>query len=106
KVDESGHLNEMNDVLNSFTSKKITNHVKKISNSDEGILIEGSAKVEKELQKYVSLVVKKRASTLQYEFPIRWLNEDSWQSKVDIHVLESLKGIYDYYLLLADKRTF
>ncbi|WP_172371520.1 CDP-glycerol glycerophosphotransferase family protein [Sporosarcina jiandibaonis] len=106
KVDESGHLYEMNNVLNAFTSKKLPNHVNRVSHSAEGILIEGSAKVTRELQKYVSLVMKKRASTLQYEFPITWLNENSWQSKVDVHVLESLKGIYDYYLLLADERTF
>jgi CDP-glycerol glycerophosphotransferase (TagB/SpsB family) len=106
KVDESGHINEMNNVLNSFTSKKIPNHVNKVTHSAEGILIEGSAKVSKELKKYVSLVMKKRSSTLQYEFPITWLNEKSWQSAIDIHLLESLKGIYDYYLQLADERTF
>ena len=97
---------KMSSALITFTSKRISNAVQTVSHNSTGIYIKGKASIDVELQQYFSLLIKKRGSTLQYEFPITWPEKNIWQTTIDISILESFKGIYDYYLLLADGRTF
>lgn len=86
--------------------KDLPNFAEKVIHHSDGISIEGWAEIRSEVRKHVSLLVRKRGSTLQYEVPLTWHDEESWGTKVDINLLESLRGTYDYYLLLDDGRAF